>query len=92
MGVLCFGSFAFNSLRVDSDGIEYTTYGVHKTRVPFSEIGLSTVSILAEVDSPVSITIYSRDQESELLTIHLKIFRYEDVKWLLSNKGLKLES
>ncbi len=81
------------SLRVEVDGgeIRLKKYGIIRKRVSFTEIGFSIATVLAERDWPLSLTIVGKDQESELMSINLKVLRKKDVAWLLALPELKVE-
>jgi hypothetical protein len=80
---------AFTRLEVDEEkmclrGIVSCKY------VRFDDIGWSVISVLAERDRPLSLTVFGRDMSSELITIRLKIFPKEDVAWLVALPRLKV--
>jgi hypothetical protein len=87
---ICFAPFAFASLEVDETEIRMLNYGIVSKRARFAEIGYSVATALAEKKWPLSLTICGQNGDRELMTIRLKLWRHEDVKWLLGLAELKL--
>lgn len=87
-------------VEVDDDEIRVRKFGKIGERVRFEEVGYSHVSVLAESNHPVTLTIFAKVEEAEdenqepedteLMTVGLKILRKEDVAWLLSLPQLKI--
>jgi hypothetical protein len=84
------GPIVFARLEIDEEEIRLWNLGRLRKRVRFEEIGHSSMRILGEKDWPVSLTIVGKDGESELMSVGLKIFRKEDVVWLLALPELKI--
>jgi hypothetical protein len=87
--VLFFGPMVFLRIEVDEEEIRLRNFGVVRKRARFEEIGHSRFFALAEKDWPISLTVFGKAGNSELMTIRLKIFRKEDVAWLVALPQLR---
>lgn len=98
--VLMLGPIVSVRVEVDEEEIRLLNFGRIRKRVRFQAIGYSYASVLAEKDWPVSLKIMAEDIDgkeededsvtTELMSVGLKIFRKEDVTWLLSLPQLKI--
>ena len=87
---LMLGPIAFVRVEVDEGEIRFRNFGVIRKRARFEDVGRSFVSVLAEKDWPISLTLLAKDEKTELMTLGLKMLRKEDVEWLLALPQLKL--
>lgn len=65
-------------------------FGLLEQSVAFSRVTGSIASILAEPEHPVTLEIFT-GKAAPALTLRLKLFRQNDVAWLLSLPQLKVE-
>lgn len=87
-----FLAVAVRGMRVavtDSE-ITLTQFGVYSRSVQLSTIEHSDVRYLKEAHHPRSLAIYQRGVRAPALTIPLKSFSREDVKWLTAMDALKI--
>lgn len=88
--VIVLGPIAFARVEVDTHEIRVRNFGFVRKRARFDEISQSFVSVLAEKEWPVSVTLLAKDGESELMTLGLKMLRKPDVDWLLALPQLNI--
>ena len=82
---------ARNKLVVTDEGIAYR-FGIGPIRaIKFQDIAASIPGVPAEPEWPITLAIYDKVSEYPALWVPLKPWRHEDVSWLLSIRGLKVE-
>ncbi len=65
-------------------------FGLLERSVAFSRVKVSNASVLAEPEHPVTLEIFAGGRVPAL-TLRLKLFRQNDVAWLISLPQLKVD-
>ena len=74
---------------VDDDGIAVSQFYFLRSRFRWQEVAYSDVQLLAEKNHPWFMSIHPVDENERVVSLSLKPFRAEDVKWLCSIPELK---